>query len=190
MYWMPRTGVSFGDETTLKLPFARKVAMLDDSYGYFTRKEYMSYGRNRTDNMGMTYGDDLLGKAIEAYYAPELEYTILSDYIEDSEHSFTISSKEKLSFRIEGKTYSGLRALGITTHKEHPDVIIYDPLTRQNERVYDAEGGREFEDRFMVVIKFPSLGTHQFRCYIEDLLEPIRGHLHKQEIIITVRVVE
>ena len=188
IFWNERVGLSFGDGQDRNLPFYSAPQMVDRSIGYFTRNEFMSYGRDRTKLEGQTYGDDILSKLIEAYQAPSLSLTIKSDHIANSKGYYNVGVGGTFAFTMQGDTYSGLRKLSYALVKysgpQYPseqdllgEVKLYDPLV-----------GRVKSDSLYQKLTFNAPGFYIYEVTVEDLLEPTPGqvHSHSERIVIEV----
>lgn len=178
IFWNDRVGLSFGDGQDRNLPFYSAPQMVDRSIGYFTRNEFMSYGRNRTTLDGQTYGDDILSKLIEAYQAPMLNLSIKSDHTANSKGYYSVGVGGTFACLIQGDTYSGLRKLSYALIQYKGSQYPTEQDLIGHVELYDPLRGRVKSDSLYVKFTLNTPGLYVYEMTVEDLLEPIPGQVH------------
>ncbi|MEZ4685435.1 MAG: hypothetical protein R3B47_05050 [Bacteroidia bacterium] len=188
-FWGSRVGLTFGDLADRHLPFYSRPAMIDASLGYFTRNEFMSYGRDRSELDGQTYGDEILSKLIEAYKPPEIGIEATSGHQpEPVKGYYKLEPGETFSFELQGQAGSGIRSLSYEIHFTSGVNQDLEGSLHGGEQMYPPETGRVRSGSFPVALTFPERGIYTYRCLIVDRLEPVEGHIHRSERLLTVIV--
>lgn len=189
VYWKSGIGLSFGDAQDKRIPFFSRPAMIDRSLGYFTRNEYMSYGRDRNAGLIYTYGDEILAKVTKRYQAPEISIEVTSNHPRNPYKAYyNIPLGETFSFFLKGKANSGIRRLGYSLQRTSGLDTPLDGNLQGSVQLYDPLAGRVFEDEIPISLMLPEKGIYTYRLEIVDMLDPIPGHQHTDVMLLTLIV--
>lgn len=188
IFWLRKTGISTGDQAERYLPFRSDFVQIDRSLGYFTRFEFMSYGRDRTTLEGMTYGDEYLERILDTYSRPEAEVAFVS-HPDQGNNTISVAAGDPVVINLIGKAKSGLRALWYN-NQDGPVVFDVGTPERDGSRYYDPEDIRVKFDTFQITLKFTKPGEYVYRLQTRDRLHPIKWQNHQSErLLFTIRVV-
>lgn len=183
--WSQRSGFSVGDIQTRRLPFNSAYTVLDRSQGFFTRFEYMSYGRDRRVLDGMSYGDVFLGSLLLSYAEPVGEVECLS-HSGDGEAVAVVEPGEEIVVRFGGVTGSGLLEISYG--------VLSGPVELSGAAAsgsfgYDAVPRRTRAANEEVSFSLQTPGEYSYELVVLDQLHgEIEGHEHEHRQVFTIRV--
>jgi hypothetical protein len=175
--WMKKAGVSTGDLSTKKLPFASDTVYHDDSVGYFTRFEYMSYGRSRSTLSGMSYGDAYLEEILTAYTQPVASIEFIS-HQDEGNQTITVQPGEQIVFKLHGSAGSGLSMLWYF-NESSPAPLVYNSPEKFGVFVYDPDGPRVRIDHKEITIALAVPGTYIYGYRSRSRLYPVVWQPHQ-----------
>ena len=185
VFWSQRSGFSVGDIQTRRLPFNSAYTVLDRSQGFFTRFEYMSYGRDRTVLDGMSYGDVFLDSLLLSYAEPVGVVECLS-HPGDAETVAVVEPGEEIVVRLGGITGSGLLEISYG--------VLSGPVELSGAAAsgsfgYDAvpRPTRAANEEVSFTLQTP--GEYSYELVVRDqLYGEIEGHEHEYRKVFTIRV--
>lgn len=179
-YWLKKAGISTGDLSTRKLPFWSDTVYEDDSTGYFTRFEYMSYGRDRSTLEGMSYGDAYLERILAAYARPEAWIELVS-HEDEGEQTITVTPGEEIVFRLYGSAGSGLRMLWYF-NQASPVPLEYGTPEKFGVYVYNTDGPRVKLDHKDITMMLSIPGSYVYLYRARSRLYAIAWQPHQSAV--------
>ena len=183
--WSKRSGFSVGDIQTRRLPFNSAYTVLDRSQGFFTRFEYMSYGRDRTVLDGMSYGDVFLGNLLLSYQEPVSEVECLS-HAGDTEAVAVVEPGEEIVVRLGGITGSGLLEI---SYGLLSGPVELSGVAASGSFVYDTVPRRTRAANEEVSFSLQTPGEYSYELVVRDQLHgEIEGHEHEHRQVFTIQV--
>lgn len=183
--WSGRSGFSVGDVQMRRLPFNSSYSVLDRSRGFFTRFEYMSYGRDRRVLDGMSYGDDFLGGLLLTYSEPGGSVQFRS-HDPGGGADAVVEPGDDIIVLLEGRTGSGLSELSYT--------VIAAPVELSG---FAAAGGFGYDVRPRptrgvveeVSFSLETPGEYTYELIVRDqLYGEVPGHPHEYRQVFTIQV--
>jgi hypothetical protein len=183
--WSGRSGFSVGDGKVRRLPFPSSNSVLDGSRGFFTRFEYMSYGRDRSVLDGMSYGDDFLGGLLRTYSEPEGSVQFRS-HGPGGEADAVVKPGDNIIVLLDGQAGSGLSEL---SYRVIAAPVELSGFATAGDFGYDDRPrppGRVVEE---VTFSLETPGTYTYELIVRDrLYGEIPGHPHEYRQVFTIRV--
>lgn len=175
--WLGKAGVSIGDQATRSLPFGSDTVYEDDALGYFTRFEYMSYGRNRSSLEDMSYGDSYLERLLSVYAQPTASIEFVS-HRDEGRQTITVRPNEEIRFNLVGRAGSGLKLLWYF-NQISPVALPYGSPKKFGVFGYEGSGFRVREDRKEIRFTLDVPGQYVYRYRSRDRLYPIVWQSHQ-----------
>lgn len=178
--WLGRAGVTNGDLSERYLPFRSDFVQIDRSIGYYTRYEFMSYGRSNSSLQDVSYGDAFLEKLLEAYSRPEVEIEFIS-HPNRGNNTITVNAGDRIIFDLVGKAKSGLATLWYRV-EQSPVRLAYNTPERFGYRYYDEDRPRMRLDSMRVTLNLTKAGEYVYCMRSKDLLHPIKWQHHESAL--------